>query len=248
MKRLCLMICVFGLILSGVGTGVANTRQVVYETNFSTDPGWTTDQPANFYWESGWETYFIHQTNYPEAYEPDRYTFVRVPYSGGPFRLEWDLEMLRCDWSAGISFGLFDSNLRYRGAVVGSAALCVEYANPDQGRVFTIIGYQDTTGLYSDNWTRFDLNVWYHNVFEYDPMGATAKWTIYKLGETTPFMENTLTGVPAITNDISYLGASRYPMLHPWGPGVNPNAVAEARIDNVVFSVPKARLDYFLHL
>jgi hypothetical protein len=51
-------------------------------------------------------------------------------------------------------------------------------------------------------------------------------------------MENTVTGVPEITNDISYLGASRYPMLHPWGPGVNPHGVGEARIDNVTLSIP----------
>jgi len=228
------MICVFGLILSGVGTAAANTWQVVYQTDFSSDPGWTTDQPQNFYWEVASETYFIHQTNYPEAYEPDRYTFVRVPYPGGPFRMEWDVELLRVDWSIAIIFGLFDSHLSFEPRGPGSAALCVQYTNPDAGRGFNITAYQDTTYAYSNNWTRFDLNVWYHNVFEYEPINSTARWTVYRLGESTPFMENTLTGVPEITNDISYLGSSMYPMLHPWGGGVNPQAVAEARIDNVV--------------
>lgn len=225
-------------VLIGVHTATANTRQVVYQADFSSDLGWTTDQPANFYWEPASETYFIHQTLYPEAYEPDRYTFVRVPYSGGPFRLEWDLEMLRCDWSAGLNFGMYDSNLSYTlGPIAGSAALTVEYVNAGAGRGFKMKGYQDTTLASISNLTSFDLNVWYHNVLEYDPDNAKAKWTIYRLGESVPFMEETLTEVPAITNDISYLGASRYPVLHPWAGGVNPHAVAEARIDNLTLSI-----------
>jgi len=55
MKRLNLTICVFGLILSSAGTAAANTWQVVYQTDFSIDPGWTTDQPANYYWDTASE-------------------------------------------------------------------------------------------------------------------------------------------------------------------------------------------------
>jgi hypothetical protein len=91
----------------------------------------------------------------------------------------------------------------------------------------------------SNKYTGYDLGTWYHNVLEYDPRAATAKWTIYWAGRQAPFMENTLNGVPPITSQLTYLGVSRYPFLHPWTTGVDPDAIAEATIDNVrLFELP----------
>jgi hypothetical protein len=222
-------------LLFGLSANTWAQWQVVYQTDFSTDPGWTTDQPADFFWDSGSGTYFMRGTNQTPAYAPNRYSYTQVPYSPGPFRLEWDQEMLISDWSAGINFGLYDSQLNYLPSTTGSAGLSVEYVNPDAGRGFTIWAHQDPAGNGSNNYTPFDLNTWYHNVLEYDPSAATATWTVTELGDILPFAVTTYTGVPNMTGDLSHLGSSRYPLGLG---GLDPYAIAEARIDNVVLSQP----------
>jgi len=75
MKRLCLMICVFGLLLISVNTATANTWQVVYQSDFSSEPGWTTNSPSNMYWDQQEAKYHIKITGQGE------YAFVPITYS-----------------------------------------------------------------------------------------------------------------------------------------------------------------------
>lgn len=213
----------------------ATQWQVIYQTDFSTDPGWTTDQSADFYWEPSTDTYFIHETNYPESYEPNRYSFVQVPYSGGAFRLEWDSEILRNDWSVGFNFGLMDSSLRYWYPPCGAAAVMAI----DCWATRAIYGYQGDTNVQVNSWIASDLNIWYHNVMEYDPVAATVTWNAYVRGESTPCSIITVYDPPAITSAQCYLGTSEYPIGQPGNDGgIWLDAVEEVRIDNVVFSEP----------
>ena len=105
MKRLYLTICVMALILSVAGTATANGWQVVYQTDFSSDPGWITDQPQNYYWNEPTESYFVHNTNTYPGYFPNRYAGKTMDQPVDSFELRWDIRVSKNDWSGGIYFG-----------------------------------------------------------------------------------------------------------------------------------------------
>jgi hypothetical protein len=240
----------FTMLLSHTAIHAANWK-VIYSEDFSADPGWTTDQPTNFYWESGTGTYFIRTSNTAEAYEPNRYTHkIITAYTGGAFKLEWDIQMISNDWSAGIGFGMYDSQLSYlpRG---DSAHISGELGIADQGHYTSLRTHQGTnsssTSFYMPSWEF--APVWYHCVLENDPKMHTIKLTVYNRNESTLFASTMITNAPTITNDIKYLGSSRYPIGHPpYNGGIDPGAIAEGRIDNVVLSVEdpfcKGNFDY----
>lgn len=229
---------VFTFCVANSATYAANWK-VIYSEDFSSDPSWTTDQPTNFYWESSTGTYFLHETNAPGTPDPNRYTYkIITPYSGGPFRLEWDIEMLRVDWSAGIEFGMFSSLMACL-PTAGSARVGADWGRSDGGRAIAPYTHQDLNGTSNGSYApQYDLDVWYHNVLEYDPETQTINLTVYVRGESIPFMVITLANVPIITSDIYYLGSARYPVGNPpYDAGLSLSAIAEARIDNVVLSV-----------
>ena len=68
-----LLAIVTGTIVAMATADAKAEWQTVYQTDFSTDPGWTTDQPNNFYWDSTNQQYFLSMTNQKQAYTPSRY-------------------------------------------------------------------------------------------------------------------------------------------------------------------------------
>lgn len=146
--------------------------------------------------------------------------------------------MLRVDWSAGIEFGMFSSLMACL-PTAGSARVGADWGKSDGGRAIAPYTHQDLNGTSNGSYTpQYDLDVWYHNVLEYDPETQTINLTVYVRGESIPFMVITLANVPIITSDIYYLGSARYPVGNPpYDAGLSLSAIAEARIDNVVLSV-----------
>jgi len=243
MKRLNLAICVFGLILSVAGTATANGWQVVYQTDFSTDPGWTTDQPANYYWDAASQTYHIQPEHHYPGYQPSRYAYTLLPEAiAGSFNLRWDIKPTRCDWSIGIYFGIYDETLR-NGDFIGGWL-----GSPDRGHMW------DAGGRGVDGWVTmgssyagWGFNQWYTCSIDYDAGTQMMTFDVRNRGSAGSIWTYTILLPGGLTNDLKYLGTSSGPMgENGTYPGVNPWAVAEAYIDNVVLSVPGETPSAFL--
>jgi hypothetical protein len=250
MKRLHLTICVFGLILSASGTATANTWQVVYQTDFSSDPGWITDQPANYYWDAASQTYHIQPEHHYPGYQPSRYAYKLLDEPvAGSFELRWDIKITRCDWSIGIYFGIYDSNLSFYGYpglqlhyILGGAG------NPDAGHLWVLIvggagGYAEIPG--GGTW---EFNQWYTCTLTYDAGTNMASFEVKNRDTRATMWKPPPLSMPGgLTNDLKFLGSTgggvgdngTYPGIDPW-------AVAEAYIDNVVLSVPGETPSAFL--
>jgi hypothetical protein len=241
MKRLNLTICVFGLILSVAATATVNGWQVVYQTDFSTDPGWTTDQPANYYWDTASQTYHIQPEHHYPGYQPSRYAYKLLDEPvAGSFELQWDIKPTRCDWSIGMYFGIYDNTLTFYGAASGHFILAVA-GNPDAGHLWALVvrgagGYAEVPG--SGTW---NFNQWYTCTVTYDAGTQMMTFDVRNRGSASSIWTCTILLPGGLTNDLKYLGTSSGPMgENGTYPGVNPWAVAEAYIDNVVLLVPFA--------
>ena len=72
----------------------------LYQTAFSTDPHWTTNNPRSDYWDSSNGMYHF-------AIEPStgNYAWVPVEYNGGSFTLEYDLILEQVDDGATFRLG-----------------------------------------------------------------------------------------------------------------------------------------------
>ena len=77
-------IILMGVMLSLFGLNIASAQnwQTVYETDFSTDPGWETNNPARYYWDVTSQTYFTD--NYTNSQE---WATTDLAYNGESFRL-----------------------------------------------------------------------------------------------------------------------------------------------------------------
>lgn len=160
---LALVAPVFALLMQSPVFGVDYTT--VYQTDFSADPGWVTDQPANYYWDSGAQTYHATTVNAQPGPSPTRYTYTPINYGGGSFRLELDMQPTDIQWSAGVGFGLYDASLT-----------TWPPATPDRHWVQVFIGRSDagealqltvrgSSGVlqYPQLWNVLSDGTWYHS-------------------------------------------------------------------------------------
>ena len=234
MRRLCITICVFGLILSAAGTTLADNWQVIYQTDFSTDPGWTTDQPANYYWDAASQTYHIQPEHHYPGYQPSRYAYTLLPEAiEGSFELRWDIKPTRCDWSIGIYFGIRDENLR-----LGSHDIQAVFGNPDGGHMYGAGANGACGPAYQDTYVGWAVQ-WYTCKLTYDAGTQMMTFDIRDQGSASSIWTCTMPVPCGLTNDLKYLGTSSGGIGdNGTYPGINPWAVAEAYIDNVVLSVP----------
>jgi len=198
--------------------------QVVYQADFSTDPGWTTNSPDNFYWNGTDGTYHFKLVNTGE-----QYSYKSIPFdAGASYRLEFDAYMTRCDWAADLYLGLGDPDMD-----IGSATTWyVSYHNVDQGQTGSLIYYDGEGGSYHPGGLQpapFQLNAWYHNVVTYDAAAGTLSLRVTKISDGSLVGEVELTGVG------SFAGVDRLYMSsvgHHYASG----ATVEGYVDNIVLA------------
>lgn len=205
-----------------------------YSQDFSTNPGWTTDQPNNFFWDETSGTYFVSMTNKAEPQTPNRYAFTQIDWNGESFRLDWDFKCTRSDWSAGINFGLFDDSLNY--AHFSPSTLNVEYTHADAGRYFTIFAASQGNWSTPNSWAQFPLETWLHNDLRYDSSNGLITYQVVNRNNGETLVDTNLTYNGEFSKGMDFLGFSRYPMGQGGGWGYDPNGIASGYIDNIVFS------------
>ena len=115
MKTLKLTFLASVLVLFVLCSVSAQNWQPVYETDFSTDPGWITEDSCSsrYYWDSISQTYFTD--NYTNSGPIKGCWAVTdtgvINYGGGSFKLAFDVQVERLDGETGdVCIGLFGPN------------------------------------------------------------------------------------------------------------------------------------------
>ncbi len=74
---------------------------IIYQTDFSTNPNWQTNNPSRYYWDANSQMY-----HYLVQGGTGGYAFVPVNYDNGPFTLEYDWYPVRTDKDTSFQFGI----------------------------------------------------------------------------------------------------------------------------------------------
>lgn len=208
-----------GLAMTTVKINVTlppHSAGLFYSEDFSSDPRWTTDDPAKLRWEPATGTFRGTQIN-----TEGTYAYIDLPTFNpdSSWRLEWDHRINSCDWSAGLDFGLMDHRTSYP----YNAGLDMGIA--DSGRGTSAWGL---AGVFSPAW---QLSTWYHTVMSYDASSQQLTTIITNKATGTQFMafSRTVASFPANT---TRLGASRLHVKNS-GSGVNPTASVDYSLDNI---------------
>jgi hypothetical protein len=94
--------------------GAADVKVILYQTDFSTDPGWITNNPSYYYWD-------VANGNYHFQTEggTNGYSYVPVEINAGPFVLEYDLTITSMAPESAVRFGVTGTEMDIsRGTVV----------------------------------------------------------------------------------------------------------------------------------
>ncbi|MCU0632426.1 MAG: hypothetical protein MUC66_05580 [Methanolinea sp.] len=125
---LLLLTCCAGITLP---TMAAETTQktILYQTDFSQSPGWTTNSPTRYYWDPALQMYHFKAEGGTNGY-----SFIPVRYDGQSFTLEYDVIILTSEKNSAFRFGLISSEMDFsRGTNVLSS-----FENGKYGRLMSL--------------------------------------------------------------------------------------------------------------
>jgi hypothetical protein len=226
---------------------------IPYSTNFSTDPGWITDQPGNFYWNSANKTYYARTENLYPGYTPSRYSYELLPESVGSFKLQWDIQITQCDVSGGLSFGIYDNKLQTNpvgdtylsgGQSIQAKLLITDFSEYGAGPGYGLSVYANgASGSGGEAYYNFinplwNFNTWYTCYLNYDAATDIVDFAFNARGSSTSIWTYSFT-MPGggFTNDLRYLGISNSGVGDGGNYyGLSSSATAEGYIDNVVLT------------
>jgi hypothetical protein len=148
---------------------------VIYQTTFSNDPKWTTNNPSTNYWDPTLGMYHF-------SIEPSTggYAYTDVDYSEGPFILEYDVILQRIDDAATFRMGLAGSEMD---PLKGPNVLSL-FTNAKYGKIMWLhvvtngnkiietnsqhAANEMGTNAYNGPTANYDLNKTYHITLDYD--------------------------------------------------------------------------------
>jgi len=235
-------ITVMLLLFGGTGT-IVQAETLKYSEHFDSDPGWITDQPENYYWESGSGTFHATTMNDPGGTAtPTRYAYVPVNYDGHSMRLEFDIRFDSVDWSAGVMFGLFDQYLNLWPSTIAPEADSIfgSFGRADGGMYITLYVCDSGTGCQIDqvvNVTSDDT--WYHCTIEYSTETKEATLVLRDIASDVVVADLLIPNVSQLKPELDYLGFARDPSGNNCCPSCSGYACsnsATVSIDNVAFS------------
>ena len=216
-----------GTVLLLLTAGAAHGNWVsVYQTDFSTDPGWTTNNPASFHWNPADGTYYIKMENVNYG---GYYSHYNVGHHGGSFKLDYDIRMPYGGYASGMRLGMFDSDMEteFEGSYVDTL-FCTE----DRGRTIMIESINSGDVL-TPEWSaslHWNLNTWYDVSMEYfDSTGSFT--TTIRDGITGDLVGSKSIHAGPFSTDMSYIGSTNLRL----GTFQVPGAYSIAYIDNVEF-------------
>jgi hypothetical protein len=205
----------------------AETSIIVYSTDFSSDPGWVTNNPYTNHRDEA--TGMFH---YALRDSTNTFVYKKIPYNGESFQLEYDLFPLKTEFQSSFRLGLGTRDMTINQATI----ILSEFENGPYGNVIwlRVIDQQNQrreVSSYAQSYggpsVRFSDGTPYHVVLEYSREKKTVSIAISFLSNATPLWGYTLSG-------ISNLGPMDRIYLSTIGDFENPSTVAEGNIDNVI--------------
>lgn len=169
---LLLLTCGVGFTLPSLA---AETTQqaILYQSDFSQNPGWTTNSPTRYYWDPSLEMYHFKAEGGTNGY-----AFVPVKYNGQSFTLDYDVIILTSQKDSAFRFGMISSEMDF---TRGTNVLSI-FENGKYGRLLTfrVIDQnnqlRETTSYYASycgnlpgcQTVEFENNVTYHVTVRYN--------------------------------------------------------------------------------
>ncbi len=97
--------------------GAPAVAATIYAQTFSTDPGWATDQPGNFYWDSTTQSFVARTYSGPYSATPNRYAFTPLNLDvAKSFVVSWSQRILDYVGVPTMHFGLTSDDLLFQGS------------------------------------------------------------------------------------------------------------------------------------
>ncbi|MDD1717501.1 MAG: hypothetical protein LUO88_00360 [Methanoregulaceae archaeon] len=124
---LVILLCLMPIIIAA--RAETEEKTYIYQTDFSTNPGWTTNNPTRYYWDSGKQMYHYYVEGGTGGY-----AFVPVNYDNGPFTLEYDVLPIRTDKDAAFRFGIGSTEMDISQGTI----LISEFTNRQYGRLMDL--------------------------------------------------------------------------------------------------------------
>ena len=169
---LCLLALAASLILP-VQSAEVSEKVILYQTDFSTSPDWTTNSPSYYYWDPALQAY-----HYQTEGATNGYAFIPVSYDGGSLFLEFDVTPVSTRKDGAFRFGITSDEMDItQGTVVLS-----EFENGKYGPLMGIKVIDQNNHLHEvTSWSgsycgdlkncdtvEFSNNVTYHVVMRYN--------------------------------------------------------------------------------
>lgn len=143
--------------------------QLIYSTDFSTDPGWTTNNPSRFYWVSSDSTYFIES-----VMGSSDYTYIYTTWNSNSFKLVYDVNILYEIWGSRLGLGLYDPQMNED----YSNYLEPHFGHDDGGKEACLHFSTQVGGGAPMYYGDYKLNTWYTFTAIYDKPSNTATLTV----------------------------------------------------------------------
>jgi len=216
-------------IIEAILSQPAENWQIVYQTDFSSDPGWITNEPSRYYWDSSDQTFFANQFNINGG---GCYAYRNVTHRGeDSFRLEWDMIVNSIDYAAALSFGLYASDLQADAPPANYAQVIL--GSEDRG-LMAFLAWANPTTYGGSLPVQFSLNTWYHIVMEYDAAAHTIKADVTMRDTARHFTTLSATNVGPFATDMGCLGSSNVRSGNFQCPGHQ----SFGKFDNIILSQP----------
>jgi hypothetical protein len=208
----------------------AETSIIAYSTDFSSDPGWVTNNPYTNHWDEAMGMY-----HYALRDSTNTFVYKKVPYTGESFRLEYDFYPSRTDFQSSFRLGLGNRDM----SINQGTTIFSEFENGPYGRIMWLraIDQQNQrreVSSYSQSYggpsVRFEDATPYHVSISYDRERRSAGIAVSFLSNGTSLWGYTLSNVQA-------LGPMDRIYLSTIGDFQNPSAVAEGNLDDVALRI-----------
>jgi hypothetical protein len=193
MKKFFSIVFACSLVLSASGIASATSCDLVYETTFCCDPGWTTNAPDKMYWDSQTGTYHLERDRDGD----DEYAYVNIPYNSDfSYRFEFDIKVVRSDWAGEIPFGLGDGTLTWDTSACQRPTWWGAMYSHGDGGYGAIAAYvsdidDGTTPGYG---FIYELDTWYHNLLIYDKEQGRLLWQVTNINDGSKSFEIEVNG------------------------------------------------------
>ena len=171
-----------------------------YNQDFSSDPGWTTNNPSRFYRDPSTNTFYALTVE-----GASEYATTPVNWTGDSFKIEFDIKIAASQRDGGIRVGLFDS------APQASLpnGVDVTYASGDAGLHVNLNAANATTSKETPaSIQNVQQDVWYHNVITWDKNTGVVKLELTQTDDNSPVGTYTLDDFTSFASNMVNLGVS----------------------------------------